>query len=733
MRKIAFFILLLSLSTFSWAQTHTGNPCAVGGILPFCTEQNDFNMASPAITNQNDDDGAHIWLQSHNVTTCLSSQPRGSWYLFQIAHSGDLLIEIVQRAQVLPNGQPNMSSTGYDVDFACWGPFDAFDQDEFKQNLCNGTYTLSSGPTASAGGNHCVQNHSNGNTGGYPIGNLVDCSYDPSHTEWCFIPNAQTGQFYLLLVTNFNGATCYLGFSPQTITGASDPNATVRGSTNCDLLNCLETNEMYPCEGNDFILYCNQNRQTLPSNVQYRWKDPSGNVLATTVDSFLVVNAVNTEMSGQYELVLVNTYPEQHGFVNVTVQVTPTPIIASETVICKGDSITLSTPYNIFYTGAYEGHLRWFYQNMDGNPISTDTSVVVFPTEDCQYILKVRNGQTGCNKSDTISITVNPIPDLNISAEKTALCYGESTHITASCPAGQNVTYQWSNHNANASINVSPNETTTYTVTAKLVDGAQCEKDTSIVINVDKEIHLSSDVTPSHCEQAIGEIVMHATGGDGNFHFNAHQSTAVFIDSVASNLKPGSYVVTATDGMACTQSTTIQVPSIPGPDACFIFNSSDNVNMVVTNCTQGNNNNYYWDFGDMTTSTETHPTHEYMEPGRYTVRLEVVDNFNCLDSLSQDYVINGPVYIATAFTPNGDGINDEIMVIGKAIQEVDFLWVIYDRHGSLVFMSNSPHLSWDGTLSNGKAAMPGVYTYHLKYKDISGNHFERDGNITLIR
>jgi gliding motility-associated-like protein len=719
-----------------------------------CTENNDdFCVRQASVTGH---DGNDPYYASLGLTTCLGGQPNASWFMFQIASTGDLLIYLQQYSAFdQANCTPDHSSTPRDIDFACWGPFDddlIYDKNDFKAKLCNNTFTLSSYDHSSHrpdNGNHSTPDAgSNPPTwGGYPHNSnssnpyniaLTDCSFNGAATEWCYIPNAQSGDWYLLLVCNWSRQSGYFDFS--TLTTPASGSDSYSGSSNCNPLIFVSTNNDMPCQGESIQLYC-----TMPQSefidfsvvppYRYHWIAPDGTELAETVDSFYTVSASNV-MSGDYKLKITKANPTINdpfiqASVGVNVQVTPAILNAEITTICKGDSVRLSTPYRLNYTPPMDGFTRWC--DADENILSTDTAIVIWPTESSTYFLKVKDGNSGCNGSNSVSITVNPIPDLNISAEKTALCYGESTHITASCPAGQNVTYQWSNHNANASINVSPNETTTYTVTAKLVDGAQCEKDTSIVINVDKEIHLSSDVTPSHCEQAIGEIVMHATGGDGNFHFNAHQSTAVFIDSVASNLKPGSYVVTATDGMACTQSTTIQVPSIPGPDACFIFNSSDNVNMVVTNCTQGNNNNYYWDFGDMTTSTETHPTHEYMEPGRYTVRLEVVDNFNCLDSLSQDYVINGPVYIATAFTPNGDGINDEIMVIGKAIQEVDFLWVIYDRHGSLVFMSNSPHLSWDGTLSNGKAAMPGVYTYHLKYKDISGNHFERDGNITLIR
>ncbi|MBO4654959.1 MAG: gliding motility-associated C-terminal domain-containing protein [Bacteroidales bacterium] len=691
-------------------------------------------MASPAITNQNDDGGAQTWLQNHNVTTCLSSQPRGSWYLFSIAQSGDLLIEIVQRSQVLPNGQPNMSSNGYDVDFACWGPFDAFDEDEFKQRLCNGTYTLSSGPSASNGGNHHVQNHSNGNTGGYPIGNLVDCSYDRDDTEWCFIPNAQTGQFYLLLVTNYNGATCYLGFTPQTITGASDPNANNRGSTNCQLLNCLRTNNEAPCLGANFRLSCTVPRNELPSNVQYRWIAPNGTILATTSDSSYTVTATDASMSGRYELVLVGTNPERRGHIDVNVQVTPISIQASNTTICQGDSIRLSTPYNAFYENTLydDGYHRWF--GPDGNRISNETSVLLFPSESGTYTLKVKNGESNCTNTDSIRITVNPIPQVTISAGKTQLCYGESTKITAHC--GEEVSYNWSTGSSDSIINVKPLKDSIFKVEVKLLTGARCSMKDSIKIKVDPEISLSSTVVPTHCGKSIGSITMHASGGTGHFTFASTPPTAVFTDSTALRLPAGSYTIKATDGLTCTQSSTVTVSSIPGPTPCFLFTSNDNVNMVITNCTQpqSNTNRYTWDFGDGNFSSDIHPTHEYLEPGRYTVKMEVIDEFDCMDSLSQDYKINGPVYIPNAFTPNNDTYNDVLEVIGNTIQKDDFLWAIYDRHGSLVFISNDPKKGWDGKILNtNKEAPSGVYAYRLKYLDVNGNFFERDGSITLIR
>ena len=238
------------------------------------------------------------------------------------------------------------------------------------------------------------------------------------------------------------------------------------------------------------------------------------------------------------------------------------------------------------------------------------------------------------------------------------------------------------------------------------------------------------ETTPAHCNQAVGTITMHGNGGMGPFTYTSN--TATFAGDIAENLRAGSYTITLTDSVGCSITTTVEVTEVPGPDPCFIFSSSDDVNMVITNCTQGNNS-YFWDFGDGVTSTETHPTHEYTDPGRYSVVMIASDDYNCIDSLRQDYIINGPVYLANAFTPNGDGINDEMCIFGKTIQDKEFMWAIYDRHGSLVFISYNPSICWDGTLLNGKDAKSGVYVYRIKYKDVNGNYFERDGNITLIR
>ena len=110
----------------------------------------------------------------------------------QIDQPGDLLIYIEQHSRI--------THLPIDVDFACWGPFQAESKRDFLNKLKD-SYQLEVGKRP----NHRPKNgdHSH-DMGGYPYHNLVDCSYDPAGTEWCFIPNAKSGEWYLLMITNYS-------------------------------------------------------------------------------------------------------------------------------------------------------------------------------------------------------------------------------------------------------------------------------------------------------------------------------------------------------------------------------------------------------------------------------------------------------------------------------------------------------------------------------------------------
>jgi gliding motility-associated-like protein len=89
------------------------------------------------------------------------------------------------------------------------------------------------------------------------------------------------------------------------------------------------------------------------------------------------------------------------------------------------------------------------------------------------------------------------------------------------------------------------------------------------------------------------------------------------------------------------------------------------------------------------------------------------------------------IYIPNAFSPNGDGINDEWQVYSIAdIAELEVQ--IFDRWGSKVFTHKGESISWDGTFRNQKLA-EGVYIFHLHVRFEEGETREEMGEIYLFR
>jgi gliding motility-associated-like protein len=89
-------------------------------------------------------------------------------------------------------------------------------------------------------------------------------------------------------------------------------------------------------------------------------------------------------------------------------------------------------------------------------------------------------------------------------------------------------------------------------------------------------------------------------------------------------------------------------------------------------------------------------------------------------------------YFPSAFTPNGDGLNDIFRPTGNDI--VDFHLMVFDRWGQMLFETYDPGLGWDGK-SNGQYAEPGIYTYVATYgsTDNPVETVKTTGTFTLVR
>ncbi|MFZ1371262.1 MAG: gliding motility-associated C-terminal domain-containing protein [Ferruginibacter sp.] len=144
---------------------------------------------------------------------------------------------------------------------------------------------------------------------------------------------------------------------------------------------------------------------------------------------------------------------------------------------------------------------------------------------------------------------------------------------------------------------------------------------------------------------------------------------------------------------------------------------------VVLSTASSNYDSYLWSTG------ETTPTILVNQAGTYSVTV-LQNSCEATDSIR---VSPGDcdVYIPSAFTPNGDNVNETFGIIDIVAVQY-FSMQIYNKWGQLIFISNDIAKKWDGTYK-GKQVPNGAYIWMMTYVNRSGRKFYEQGTVMLIR
>lgn len=112
---------------------------------------------------------------------------------------------------------------------------------------------------------------------------------------------------------------------------------------------------------------------------------------------------------------------------------------------------------------------------------------------------------------------------------------------------------------------------------------------------------------------------------------------------------------------------------------------------------------------------------------------EIVDTLSTcsvFQSIQISYIYNSQLNIPTAFTPNGDGVNDNYQLYGKDLQQIEFQ--LFSKWGELLFKGNSLSDKWDGKF-RGKAIESGLLLLRINASGKDGKKYEIVEKVKLIR
>lgn len=350
----------------------------------------------------------------------------------------------------------------------------------------------------------------------------------------------------------------------------------------------------------------------------------------------------------------------------VTLTVNPLPTVsasASPSAICVGQSSTISASGANSYVWSPGGSGTSF----TANPITTTIYSVTGTTT------------AGCTGSSSVSLTVNPLPNIVATASPMAVCAGFSTTVSASGGSS----YVWSSGQTVASFNEMPAATTTYNVTG--TDAHNCSNTASVTVTLMPG--LTVNVTPEVddiCEGSSTTLTASSPGSGVGYIWDTGAGSASI---TVSPLTTTTYSVTGTDAQGCSGTTTATVSVDPLPVANFSADpliGCDPTTVHFTDLSTGNISIWDWEFGDGDISGLQHPSHTYTS-GIYNVTLTVTTVAGCQSSLTMsNYVTISPNPVA-AFTANPAVVSQDeptISFINQSTQATLYNWSFGDNAGN---------------------------------------------------
>jgi gliding motility-associated-like protein len=386
---------------------------------------------------------------------------------------------------------------------------------------------------------------------------------------------------------------------------------------------------------------------------------------------------------------------------------------------------------------------RWYNDNFT-QLLGTGEQLVLNPAPKINNINVIVVPFNGFGCSDTLQASIYPILPLANAGPDTVICPGRT--FTLGIPAVSGFTYVWSpasflSDSLVAQPTGSPPRPASYVVTVTSIESGCIDKDTmNITVFQPIEVTVSPDQTI--CEgqsvnlQALGAAVTYAWSPVQGL------SRANIANPVAAPKTTTTYQVIGFDGHQCfTDTGFIKVNVNPkprvdvGPDVAqatgstYAFAPTTQYGPIVS---------WQWTpVNDL--SCTTCPTPVATIKKNMTYRATVTNEFGCvgIDSMNiKTFCLTTQVFIPNAFTPDGDGLNDVLMVRGKGIAQVRS-FRIFSRWGELVFEKtnfapNDSAFGWDGRI-RGAVGPSEVYVYIADVvceNDLINTY---KGNVTLLK
>lgn len=412
----------------------------------------------------------------------------------------------------------------------------------------------------------------------------------------------------------------------------------------------------------------------------------------------------------------------------IFVHVPPTPVINVTDTVCAGALFTME--------GTQAADFTW--QIGDSTYTGPQVTATAPLTVGMVPIGIVATGHPVCSVSVADSIQVLPLPAPQWTTADIS-CHGGADGSIALDTTTVDLTVSWEPATYEGTILT---ELAAGTYIATSVDEFGCTSNDTLSITMPVVLLDSVITTDAPCGEPLGSATLFTSSTALGLHFvwsHGPDSTAT-----VDGLSPGLYTVSAMDSAGCT----VQLPfTIEGVGSIHVSIDADTLladdgSTTLTSLVlpPDDEASFSWspEFGLETPQEATTLCKVYI-PTLFTVTVVSSEGCLAIDSVLVIPIFPilpippepcGEAFLADIFSPNGDGLNEMLCLLGGCFTSMDLS--IYDRWGQRVFNATNIASCWDGTL-NGTPLPAGAYAFALTAERSTGDVIERSGTIDLRR
>jgi hypothetical protein len=513
-----------------------------------------------------------------------------------------------------------------------------------------------------------------------------------------------------------------LRYEPQAVLAVSGP------------INCNESQALLDGTGSE-----------AGAHILYEWLDQNGNALPGANEITLPVT-----LPGSYFLQVVDALTGCSAQTAATVEADlDAPQIEAATqgeLNCEVESLTIYGEID-----AAGAPMEFSWTTIGGNIIADANTLHPMVDQPGLYILSAQNIQNGCESSVSVEVMQDIQPPVADAGPDGQLdCSRDEADLDGSASsAGPTITYEWTAEDGSAlgtgreAIVAAPGIYTL--IVTNHANGCKASDQAVVTLLDNAPAGIEFEVDHPPCfGQENGQIrILGVTGGTSPFVFSIDGQT-FFGAERFSNLAAGVYDLQVQDALGCEYSLPVYVEQ--GVDVQLELGDDLHIRLgetarleALTNLAPGQIASFEWNASDDSESCDGCFRWE-VRPFQTTAYVAtIVDENGCTAKDYMTVFVQNPkeVFIPNAISPNGDGVNDILMVFAGGDVALVKSMKVMTRWGEHVFEQrdfppNDPQFGWNGQF-RGREFNSTVLVYVAEVEFIDGFSKVFMGDVTIVR